>query len=160
MFIPRIEGKEYVNHKDGDKDNNAANNLEWVTQKENQDHAVQTGLCPRGEDIPTAKLTEKEVLQICELLCLPLPLAEVSKRTGKPVRIIKRIKARDTWAWLTKDFIFFTGRPKLSLLNGERDKIIELLKTGMSSRKLAEMFGVSKGVILQIRRESFGTCND
>ena len=43
-FIENTENKEQVNHIDGNKLNNSAKNLEWVTNKENQIHKFKIGL--------------------------------------------------------------------------------------------------------------------
>lgn len=43
-WLVRPEGDYEVNHRDGDKENFSAGNLEWATKSENGYHASRTGL--------------------------------------------------------------------------------------------------------------------
>ena len=43
-FLPKVEGKNYINHKDGKKYNNHIDNLEWCTVQYNAQHSHRLGL--------------------------------------------------------------------------------------------------------------------
>lgn len=61
LYIPNPEDKPQVNHKDGNKLNNSVDNLEWVTNRENREHAVKNNLHLKGEACSYAKLTQADV---------------------------------------------------------------------------------------------------
>lgn len=61
-FIENTENKGQVNHIDGDKENNKRDNLEWVTQSENNKHSLAKGLRK-----PRCKFSDETVLKIREL---------------------------------------------------------------------------------------------
>ena len=56
LYIPKVEGKNYVNHINGRKSDFSLSNLEWCTASENNQHAFYTGL-----NIPYNKL---QIIQI------------------------------------------------------------------------------------------------
>lgn len=62
-FVPCDPSREFVNHIDGNKKNNSANNLEWCTRSENVRHAYRHGLKPRpiGTKNSRCKLTNEQV---------------------------------------------------------------------------------------------------
>lgn len=66
-FIPNPFGKPQVNHGDGNKKNNCADNLEWSTSEENIQHSFDTNLNNRkGERNSQSKLTIEDVKYIRE----------------------------------------------------------------------------------------------
>ncbi len=68
-FIPNPDNKPEVNHKDSNRSNNVASNLEWATSSENSIHAINFGFqsLRRGEGSPVSKLNDELVLHIREL---------------------------------------------------------------------------------------------
>lgn len=59
-FIPNPHNYKEINHIDGNKENNNAENLEWCSRKQNCIHAYKTGLRkPIGR-----KLTEQQIKDI------------------------------------------------------------------------------------------------
>lgn len=63
-FVPNPDNKPFVNHIDGNKQNNCAENLEWVTHAENCQHAYDTGLRISGYKRDDAALTDEQVREL------------------------------------------------------------------------------------------------
>lgn len=105
-FIPNPNKYNVINHKDENPANNAADNLEWCTQKYNINYGgrnAKSGAKHRGEKCYFAKLKESDVLEIRELaggkhnkaLC-----QELAKRFGVSAQNVRHIIVGDSWNWI------------------------------------------------------------
>lgn len=102
-FHPNPLGLPQVNHINGDKGHNHAENLEWVSNAENQRHASRTGLheTKRGADHNMAVLTDEQVRAIRQELSKSSyrgQLAEVGRRFGVSKHCIFDIKRGRSWS--------------------------------------------------------------
>lgn len=64
---PKPSPEHEANHIDGDKSFNWIGNLEWLTHKENIQHAKDNNLIPVGSEKYNSKLEEKDIPEIKKL---------------------------------------------------------------------------------------------
>jgi len=94
-FIKKpIDGNIYeVNHIDGNKKNNKAGNLEWVTKSQNIKHAYRIGLnvARKGEKNNLTKLDDCQVLTSHTLRLSGKKVKDIAKHYGVTAYCISRI---------------------------------------------------------------------
>ena len=105
-FVPRPAGEVLeVNHKDGDKLNNRASNLEWVSHLENVRHAYRTGLITGAQIArnaahphPTMRtVTTETAKRIKLLICDGHPNCVIAEMLGVKDGVVSFIRAGATY---------------------------------------------------------------
>ena len=105
LFVHRIIYRKFqgpldpemtINHIDGIKTHNDSSNLEQVTQDENNEHALNMGLIPKGDACGKSKLTEADV-RIIKAMFPNHTLDVIANQFNVHKNTIKSIKYGRTW---------------------------------------------------------------
>lgn len=97
-FLPIIEGKNEINHIDGNKKNNNLSNLEWCNRSENMKHADKTGLriMLKGQKNPKAKITD-EIVRIIRMERKGIFQTEIAKEFNLKQQTVSKIINHKLW---------------------------------------------------------------
>jgi hypothetical protein len=86
-----------VNHRDGNKLNDRASNLEYVTHLYNVQHANRLGLSPVGARIGTSRLTAEQVVSIREARGTGLTFKQIGQTHGVTRHAVADIINGESW---------------------------------------------------------------
>lgn len=125
VFCDGFEEGKVINHKDGNKQNNFADNLEWVTQQENIKHSHSNDLQPKGLKTYTGKFTAEQREEIKTLWDSgEKSKREIAKMYGVSHTCINDI-TNDKYKYAEKTNVFEeVARPIVDTLNELRDSYL------------------------------------
>lgn len=155
-FVPNTENKNTVNHINGAKDDNRLENLEWLTQKENDRHSRDVlGNDWVGEKHPASRYSNKEIKQVIDKLNEGLANKEIIQLLPwVKIETLHEIRRKKRW-----------GAYKINnrdlLVKGNRNinhyqilDVIDKINSGMSATEINNETGISINTIYAIRSKS------
>ena len=127
----RTTKKNTVNHKNCNKDDNSAYNLEWTTVQENNLHALQNNIIHKCDECHNSIFTNNQIHNICMLLEqsveYPNIIDVLNLENSINVRVaISRIKRRLTYINISKEYKWELSKN----LNTKMGEIKELISEG------------------------------
>lgn len=149
VFLPVVEGKLHVNHKNGIKSDNSVANLEWVTLSENMAHAHALELYPKGSSCYQAVLNEDSVYYIKECILQGASDPTMAKMFGVDKGTIRQIRIGNSWKHVMPGVVLPQNKGPLSLDQVEEIRV--LLASGMGVRAIGRLYGRTSASISSIK---------
>ena len=160
-FIPNPENKPQVNHINGIKTCNWYRNLEWVTAKENAEHAWRIGLVNNhGENQGNAKYSNAQIADVCKLLEEGKSYKEINMITGVDISVISDVRTGYRWKKISQQYKIRRSTRKYS--DEQVHATCRLLEDPkIPHQEISDKTGVSINTIKDImRRTSYRRISD
>lgn len=109
-FIENPENKPIVNHKNLIKTDNRVDNLEWVTAKENNQHAHDNGAFRTNGAHHHSIFSDDVVHKICEMIQSGRRTIDIINFMNVPKYLVFDIRTKRIWNHISDDYVFVTPR--------------------------------------------------
>lgn len=152
-FLGPIPDGMEVNHIDGDKQNNRADNLEYVTRRGNTLHAAELGLMRRkGEDNPAAKASNAQMKAAYALVASGVHAADAAEKVGVSLHSLRNMLTGSKWKSLGLPPI--KGTPRNRVPEIIKRQIVEMRRNGATEPQICQALGTSKGTVYRVLKNA------
>jgi hypothetical protein len=125
-FHPMVDGKSLVNHIDGDTTNNCAENLEWATHTENNQHARDMGLRKPGNEgastVVIQILADGQKIRHASMKAAAESTGVCRVSISDACRGVRPMAGGSTWTYL------YDTPPNAFMTDGDFDSLMEELE--------------------------------
>lgn len=149
MFCEGYKESLHVNHIDGDKSNNNAKNLEWVTRSENMLHAYSEGLIKDKNLVPI-----ELVHSACKMLEGGARPMQTANALGVPVDCVKDMIRGKAYKQVCSEYDFSKIPRDQKLTESLVLKICEMLESKLTPRNISTELAVSLRSVQRIKNRS------
>ena len=147
-YIPGCEQLQ-VNHKDGDHTNNDLTNLEWVTGKENMEHASRTGLLSRSNKEAINPLSNEQINEIYMRLENGETIEQVSFNMNIDINLINTFRVNSNYRRISSRYII--PRENKPLSDEQVHEICRRLENRERIIDIHNSMNISTGIIGDIK---------
>lgn len=143
-----------IDHVDGNKDNNAIENLEAVTAGENSRRSMVQREHQRGSDVYSSKLTEEQVYEIYTLFLAGASNENVAEKFSLHSRYVSLLRRGKRWQHLYDEF-GKTFPPSFKKIVVSIDQILQafdlIQSTPLTNKVIAEIVGIDVSSVSRLR---------
>lgn len=150
-FLPNPKNKPQINHKNNDRQDNRASNLEWVTNLENASHASDNRLLVHGSAHASTKLKEDDVRDIRQRYQNGETLQSLSRAYEITLGSLSPMVRGKTWKHVA-GAAPAKREPRAKLTEDQVLLIRQEYKEGVKQADLCRKYGISKGTMSELVR--------